>query len=85
MTEPKFTGRLNSDTGNPELVKHTPRFEHNRNADRHELEEVVATGGYHGFAYYVNGDDDRYVVFSPYFEGKLPPSLIGVALKLTKV
>jgi len=82
MTEPKFIGRLNPDTGNPELVRITPKFEHNRNADRHEL---VATGGYHDFAFYDNGDDGSYVVFSPYFEGLIPPNLIGVALKLTKV
>ena len=82
MTEPKFIGRLNPSTDNPELVKVTPKFEHNQNADRHEL---VATSSYHSFAYYDNGDDGKYVVFSPYFEGMLPPSLIGVALKLTKV
>lgn len=85
MTEPKFVGRLNPDTGNPELVYVTPRFEHNRKAERHELEEVVATGNYHDFAFYDNGDESKYVVFGSYFEGKLPLSLIGVALKLTKV
>ncbi len=84
MTEPKFIGRLNPDTGNPELVYVTPKFEHNQNADRQELEKVVATGSYRGFAFYDNGDDSKYVVFSPYFEGLLPSYLIGVALKLTK-
>ena len=81
---PKFTGRLNPDTGNPELIEHTPRFKHNQNATRHELEEVVATGSYHDFAFYDSGDDGAYVVFSPYFEGKLPSDLIGVALRLIK-
>lgn len=84
MTEPKFIGKLNADTGNPELVKIIPKFKHNQNADRHEL---VATGGYHDFAFYDsedNGDSGAYVVFGPYFEGKLPSRLIGVALRLIK-
>ena len=75
MAEPKFIGRLNSDSGNPGLVYQ----------DSNGKQKLVSTGGYRDFAFYDNGDNDKYIVFSPYFEGYLPLDLIGVALKLSKV
>ena len=63
-----ITGRLNPETGNPEIL---------------DDEKVVATSTYQAPAILLTQDDELdYIVFSPYFEGALPLKLIGKALKL---
>jgi len=75
MNHNTFTGRLNPDSGNPELLY----------TDGKGNSEVVADNCYESFAFYDNGDGSKYIVFSSYFEGLIPRDLIGVALKVTKV
>jgi len=62
----RYSARLNPDTGNPEILH-----------DGH----VVAKGSYEGFAYYPTGGTTL-VVFGAYWEGSVPPCLIGTLQRL---
>ena len=64
----KYVGRLNPDTGNPEILRD---------------DKVLAVGSYEGFAFLRGTKNQACIVIGVYWEGLVPHEWIGVPLTVT--
>jgi len=69
----KFKGCLNKITGCPELYIE----------DSKGNRQVASTNNPNGVIFYPT-DEASYMVFSKFYEGRIPSGLLGIALKVTK-
>jgi hypothetical protein len=77
MSRGKIIGRINQDSGDPEIVQEVGSF---------GQEMKLAKGDYHGFAFYQDkpevGVERTLIVFGPYFEGMIPTEMFGKLLEI---